>query len=148
MNVSMELDTDDDENPPPFPLMLSTLVVLAVDKELEEEEANDSLAFINQVLLLSMATSRRLEERNKNKRRSTSSKKCNYINYNRERARQAVQDDYLGPHPIFRDYQFERFFQITRSHFDLLLTTCCKNDPFLWIPTTQLRREVFVQTLK
>lgn len=38
MNPSMEIDNNEDVNPPPFPLILSAFV-LAVDEELEEQEA-------------------------------------------------------------------------------------------------------------
>ncbi|MCU0336748.1 MAG: transposase, partial [Sediminibacterium sp.] len=101
----------------------------AIDEDEEEETARNSLALIETVSLVSIAARRRLEQGSKwkcNKR----AKKRDVINYDRERARKVVMDDYLGPYPIFRDYQFERFFRITRSHFDILLTTCCHNDRF------------------
>jgi len=50
--------------------------------------------------------------------------------YDRERAYLCVQQDYLGPHPLFNDRQFERVFRVSRSVTDYLLTRLPAINPF------------------
>jgi hypothetical protein len=42
-------------------------------------------------------------------------------NWNGERAKFSVLEDYWGPSPRFRDHEFERVFRITRARADDLL---------------------------
>ena len=47
----MEIDDNEDANPPPFPLILSAFGVLAIDEELQEQEAQESFAQGNKTRL-------------------------------------------------------------------------------------------------
>ena len=47
-----------------------------------------------------------------------------------ERARAAVQLDYMGPTPIFNDKQFERVFRITRNMAQFLYFEVGNRNPF------------------
>ena len=61
-------------------------------------------------------------------------RKRRMVKYNRERARISVQEDWMGPVPIFDDKQFERTFRIRRSMVDYLLGHLVRNDTF-WTTT-------------
>lgn len=52
------------------------------------------------------------------------------FNWNWERARRAVIEDYYGPTPRFNDRQFERVFRVTREITNRLLTICQASDSF------------------
>ena len=56
------------------------------------------------------------------------------IKYDRERARNAVMVDYMGPNPIFPDHQFERTFRITKSHVEDIVSILAKYDTY-WTET-------------
>jgi hypothetical protein len=56
--------------------------------------------------------------------------KRSFIQYDRERARAAVEQDYWGPSPIFNDKQFERFFRISKPVAQFILEECCKVNDF------------------
>ena len=58
-----------------------------------------------------------------------SNKKRKLVEYDRERAKQAVHHDYLSPSPIFDDRQFVRFFRITRSKVEWILSCLAKHEP-------------------
>jgi len=53
-----------------------------------------------------------------------------FINWNRERAKLCVEEDYLGPSPRFRDRDFERVFRISRAKADLIINILGNADPF------------------
>ena len=59
------------------------------------------------------------EEGNTNKRRKTK--------HDHDRAWQCIQDDYLGPEPIFTDKQFEEVFRLTKSKVEQLIQVCCRH---------------------
>jgi hypothetical protein len=126
MDTSMDYEDDYEVAPPPFPLLVAA-VAIAIEEDMQEEERSNVMSMIEAVSCVSIAARRKIERGNQLENKD---KKRDVIRYDRDRARQAVLDDYLGPYPLFRDYQFERFFRITRSHFDVLLNTCCKNDSF------------------
>ena len=65
------------------------------------------------------------------KRRSpnTQSNKRRMVKYDRERAKRAVHADYLGPSPIFDDRQFARFFRITPSIAEWIVSCLAKHEP-------------------
>jgi Plant transposon protein len=53
-----------------------------------------------------------------------------YIEYERERARANVYKDYFSPSCIFRDYQFERIFRVTKAIAEIILQECALQLPF------------------
>ena len=53
-----------------------------------------------------------------------------FINWNRERAKMCVEEDYLGPSPRFRDRDFERVFRISRAKADRIMNILGNADPF------------------
>ena len=53
-----------------------------------------------------------------------------YNAWNRERARACVEEDYWGPHPRFRDREFERVFRISRTRAESLMTLLGNAHPF------------------
>jgi hypothetical protein len=59
----------------------------------------------------------------------------------------AVETDYMGLTPIFKDNQFERCFHIKQTYAQYLLTVCCKQDCFFcrfqWFSWT---KKIFVQS--
>jgi hypothetical protein len=50
--------------------------------------------------------------------------------YNWQRARQCIQEDFLGPVPIFNDRQFERTFRVTRAIVEEIYLVVSGADPF------------------
>jgi len=58
------------------------------------------------------------EQDNVNKKRKTK--------HDHVRAWQCIQDDYLGPEPIFTDKQFEEVFQLTKGKVEKLIQGCCR----------------------
>jgi hypothetical protein len=85
------------------------------DSSDDDATAENILSFVN--------IARRRRNRGTRKRRQ-------YKNYNHERARCAVEEDWLGPLPLFDDRQFERVFRITRTIAEHVLTECALVDPF------------------
>jgi hypothetical protein len=57
-------------------------------------------------------------------------KKRKYVRYKRERAKQAVREDYMGPTPIFDDCQFECVFRVTRTMAQAILEEVASMNPF------------------
>jgi hypothetical protein len=57
-------------------------------------------------------------------------KKCKLVKYDRERARQCVMDDWLGPIPCFPDKTFERTFQNKHGMVDTIMNHLAKDDCF------------------
>lgn len=111
-----------------FPAIAIVGVVMAlleVDEENEEQEKKDRL---ENIAMVALRSKRALDDYDKEL--ATPKMKRDYIRYDRERARRSVQDDYFGPHPTFRDYQFERFFRITRTMAQLVFETCGRGDRF------------------
>ena len=53
-----------------------------------------------------------------------------FINWNRERAKLCVEEDYLGPSPRFRDRDFECVFRISRAKADRIINILGNADPF------------------
>lgn len=44
--------------------------------------------------------------------------KKKYVNWDRDRARQCIQDDYLGPVPRFNQDDFKRMFRVSRHNYE------------------------------
>jgi hypothetical protein len=104
------------------------------------------LLFIQQTANLRMRTTevigramlsrkrKRDEYENKNSRfnsnRLSSKKRRSRVKFDRERAYQCIQQDWLGPYPSFDDDQFSRHFRVTRRHFQGFLEELPKNNSF------------------
>jgi hypothetical protein len=58
------------------------------------------------------------------------SNKRKRVNYDHERARVCVREDWMGPMPRFSDKSFERTFRINRSMVETLVTHLAKKNPF------------------
>jgi len=50
--------------------------------------------------------------------------------YQHDRTRQAIQQDFFSPLPVFNDRQFERLYRVTKTIFQKLLEVCAFADPF------------------
>ena len=49
--------------------------------------------------------------------------------HDHERAWMCIQQDYLGPTPIYTDKQFEEVYRLTKGCVERLIVACCKNEP-------------------
>ena len=56
-------------------------------------------------------------------------KKRKYICYNHQQGNEAVQEDFLGPTPIFDDKQFQTIFRVTKKVFAMILE-CVREQEF------------------
>ena len=103
-------------------MLFSCMLYLVLDEE--EEEWNREL--LRQCLLM-------IRERHKRARQQLLDdrpRKKLYITWDRERARQSIADDYLGPLPTFNKDGFKRMFRISRRNYENLRTLLCARDPF------------------
>lgn len=119
--------------------MLTTAVLaVTVCAALLEDEADDRSACppdadaINQLVSdeIDDLTGRKKRQHHEDDDDDGLPQKKRYVRYNRERAYACVQEDYLGPTPKFNDYQFERFFRITRTLFDGLTKELASYDEY------------------
>ncbi|MGH7954363.1 MAG: hypothetical protein ACREOZ_00205 [Gloeomargaritales cyanobacterium] len=62
--------------------------------------------------------------------RELPNRKKRYICYDRDRAMESVESDYLGPRPTFDDKQFQRTFRISKTKCEMILASLAVNDPF------------------
>ena len=60
---------------------------------------------------------------------TTSNKKRRPTKHDHERAWQCIQQDYLGPEPIFTDKQFEEVYRLTKRKVNQLIDECCRHRP-------------------
>ena len=105
-----------------FIILMATLwTIFALESELEHVPVPPSREVLEQRALEALLESRRHQEPRA---------KRTYINWNRDRARQCVDEDYLGDVPRFPDRQFERVFRVTRSIADRLLQCAAHCDAF------------------
>jgi hypothetical protein len=103
-------------------MLFSCMLYLVLEEE--EEEWNREL--LRQCLLM-------IRERHKRARQQLLDdrpRKKLYITWDRERARQSIADDYLGPLPTFNEDGFKRMFRISRRNYENLRTLLCARDPF------------------
>ena len=54
--------------------------------------------------------------------------------HDHERAWSCIQQDYLGPEPIFTDKQFEQVHRLTKVHVQTLIDACCRHEPDWFVP--------------
>ena len=106
-------------------IVLGIIKVLCDD---EEEEEQEQLLDIGQSLGEKVLKIHREHKQQTNHRATHMKRNC--IEYDRERARRTVDDDYLGIYPTFNDRQFERVFRVTRQIAELIFQTCTNNDGF------------------
>ncbi len=57
-------------------------------------------------------------------------RKKSFIKWDRDRARQCIEEDYLGAVPRFCNDDFKRMFRISRANYDRLRAVLCAADPF------------------
>jgi hypothetical protein len=101
---------------------ITTPEVFALDEEHETSEEQRSRIAAATVL----GYKRHLEdEANDNPARS----KRTVIQWNWERARNCINEDYWGPRPTFNDRMFEQGFRVTRSIADRLVNICGQARP-------------------
>ena len=94
---------------------------------MQHEEDRERLAALPEEIasrVLNAQKRRRGEERN-----NPAAKRA-YLGWNRERARACVEEDYWGPHPRFRDRDFERVFRISRTRAEEIMTLLGNAHPF------------------
>jgi hypothetical protein len=113
----------------------ATILAFALAIALEQEETA-TLQIVNAIHAAS-AVVQALRESRKRSRSSSDDddneerpRKKRYIRYDRERARNCVRHDYVGPSPLFDDKQFERVFRITRTMYESVRHICCQADSF------------------
>jgi hypothetical protein len=105
-------------SPPPLPprldpiylaigLVVVSLLTLALFQE--EEERRRRAVLPAEVARATLSTIRRRGEVDDGPPRKRA-----FVPWNHARAKAAVQEDYLGPTPIFNDRSFERVFRISR----------------------------------
>ena len=70
---------------------------------------------------------RRINDNNNNN--NNNNKKRRVCRHDHARAWMCIQQDYLGPEPIFLDKQFEEVYRLTKSAVEKLITACCKYQP-------------------
>ena len=66
---------------------------------------------------------------NNNNNNNNNNKKRRVCRHDHARAWMCIQQDYLGPEPIFLDKQFEEVYRLTKSAVEKLITACCKYQP-------------------
>jgi uncharacterized protein YigA (DUF484 family) len=69
----------------------------------------------NNVIAMSLIKKRKTEDAPKKTTRAKRRK------FKHQRAALSLQDDYLGPEPLFKDKDFETHFRISRARFQRLL---------------------------
>lgn len=110
-------------------LVVDIVFILAMDDDEEERRQRAVLAAVE--VVKSYRESRKRKHRDENGGENDGGRrKKKYIRYDRERANECVQKDYLNPYPTFDDRQFERIFRITRGMYERIRTTCCESDAF------------------
>ena len=72
---------------------------------------------------------RQLEDDDDHQPAVASRKKRRQSRHNHERAWMCIQQDYLGPDPIFTDKQFEEVYRLTKGCVEKLIGACCRNEP-------------------
>jgi hypothetical protein len=119
----------------PFPLIASLITLLvgvlacAVELIVEEEQRDMELS------LLRHSLSMLWDSRTRKKRKSKDAQdaflaKYRYIEWDRDRAKQYLMDDYLASMPNFNDDGFKRIFRVSHQTYDLIRAKLCLVDPF------------------
>ena len=69
--------------------------------------------------------------RHKRKRKAdgVAKKKRRACKHDHERAWMCIQQDYLGPSPVFTDKQFEEVYRLTKGSVEKLINACCTYEP-------------------
>jgi hypothetical protein len=57
-------------------------------------------------------------------------RKKSYINWDRDRARQCIQEDYLRAVPRFNQDDFKRMFRVSRQNYEKIRSILCQSDCF------------------
>jgi Plant transposon protein len=142
----MNDDTDDDDSlPPPVPIFIAAMVI-SIDEMNKKDTIMKQKQIIENVALATITCERRRKFPDENCQSTKLKRK--YIEYDRERARKAVYDDFMGPYPVFKDFQFERFFRITKSHAEYLLKICGEKDNFFCSTADALQRQSICPNVK
>ena len=95
----------------------------------EEEERLEIGVLEEATVAIKRVAKRARDEDNQQGEAAENSSKRSKKQYDYERARMCVYQDYLGPDPFF-GRQFERIFRITRSIFERLWQIAANSDPF------------------
>ncbi len=99
--------------------------------EVPRDVARDMVdEFIRENNITSLSSKRKQKTANQGNNEDTQTNKRQRVNYDHERARVCVQDDWMGPVPRFSDKSFERTFRITRSMVETLVNHLAKRDSF------------------
>jgi hypothetical protein len=105
-----------------------TAASLPEEVEVPRDVARDMVdEFIRENNITSLIEKR--GKRTSNPENGTSNKRQR-VNYDHERARVCVREDWMGPMPRFSDKSFERTFRITRSMVETLVTHLAKRNSF------------------
>ena len=106
----------------------ASVAILMADREDEERKRRE--------LINNAVEAVYTEFWNKNKKKrpatgeiTTAKKKRRPCKHDHERAWQCIQQDYLGPEPIFTDKQFEEVYRLTKSGVERLIDACCRHRP-------------------
>jgi len=118
--------------PLPFPVIASLITLLvgvlacAVELIVEEEQRDIELSLLRHSLSMLWDSRKRSSDA-----QDAFPEKFRYIEWDRERAKQCIMDDYLGPMPNFNDDGFKRMFRVSRRTYELIRAKLCLVDLFL-----------------
>ena len=99
-----------------FPLLLMTIVavvvcyVLILESQNAEQQREQVKHFVAMVVATTAGAKRTNEEADSNE---TGRKKREITKYNHEHTKRCIQQDYLGPSPIFNHHKFQQIFHIS-----------------------------------
>ena len=116
------------------------IVSIIIEREEERQRSENVLAAITE-----MVYSEFYEQNNRNRKRKmavigdnnnngSEKKKRRACKHDHERAWLCIQQDYLGPDPIFTDRQFEEVFRLTKSAVERLIQACGNFEPRVFVP--------------
>ena len=122
-----------------FVLLLAGVALLDSDRPppVHQLPSHDSISDYVAELLASADVSV-FRKRSKRRNRSPSGLprgKRRKSNLDRAGALQCVLRDYFGPKPIFNDRQFERFFRVTHTHAEFIISSLAIHDKQFWTQT-------------
>ena len=119
-----------------LPLLVAAVVSLfvyvlaAASLALDEEECVSHIAEVAQGIGIAVVQNRWRKRHRRVDDDVVRVTRRRFICWDRERANQCIQQDYLGANPIFGLDDFKRIFRVSRSSYDALKSFLCLDDKF------------------
>ena len=113
------------------------VVALLIDKIERQKKSSDAVAAITKMVYEDFYNQNnwyRLRKRGIDNDGNNRKKRCCKTRHDHERAWMCIQQDYLGPEPIFVDKQFEEVFRLTKSSVERVIQSCVRYEPGTFDP--------------